>query len=228
MRLKDRGRIVGVLLFLQLAGLIVPFVLLLPLTVPPRDYLANAAEASFQIKVAALLLFATCALTIGISIAAFRVFSRYSQAAALWLLAVGVIMFIQQAVDNVHLLSMLSLSQHYGQTGGPDQLFLSLATVVGSTRRWAHITELLVIDCWILSFYSALYRFALVPRLVAIFGLITVLLHFAGIPARSFAGYSAIGAMGVPMALSHITLSLWLVAKGFDDRLRPDPHSVPE
>ena len=56
-------------------------------------------------------------------------------------------MFTQQAVDNIHLLSMLSLSQQYAQAGGPDQLFLPLATAVGATRRWAHITELFVIDC---------------------------------------------------------------------------------
>ena len=70
---KSRGRIVGMLLFLQLAGLIVPFVLLLPLTTGLENYLANAAGFSFQIRVAVFLLFANCALTIGIAIAALPV-----------------------------------------------------------------------------------------------------------------------------------------------------------
>ncbi len=215
---RDMGRVVGVLLFLQLAGLIVPFVLLAPLTVPPRDYLANAAAAAVQIKLAALLLLVNCALTIGISIAAFRVFGRNSQAAALWLLAVSAIMFMQQAVDNIHLLSMLSLSQQYAQSSGPDSLFLPLAASVGATRRWAHITELLVIDCWIFSFYAVLYRSGVVPRAVAVFGLVTVTSHFIGIPSLSFIGYAPIALMGMPMALSHITLATWLIAKGFDER----------
>ena len=64
---KSTGRMIGVLLFVQLAGLIVPFVLLHPLTSGPRDYLANAAGASFQLKVAVFLLFANCALTIAIT-----------------------------------------------------------------------------------------------------------------------------------------------------------------
>ncbi len=212
------GRIIGVLLFVQLAGLIVPFVLLLPLTTGPQHHLADSAASAFQIKTAVLLLFANCALTIGISIAAFRVFCQYSEALALWLVAAGVIMFLLQAVDNVHVLSMLSLSQQYAQVSASDELFRTLAVVVGSTRRWAHYTELLAIDCWIFLLYIILFRFTLVPRAVAVFGLVTVTLHFTGIPVRGFLGYGPVTLMGVPMAFSHLTLATWLVAKGFDDR----------
>lgn len=165
------------------------------------------------------LLFANCALTIGIAIAALPIFRQYSEAMAQWLLAVSVIMFSLQAVDNSHVLSMMSLSQQYAQAGGPDELFQTLAAVVGSTRRWAHFTELLVIDCWIFLLYSVLYRFVLVPRALAAFGLITVMLHFTGIPLPGFLGYSIVTLMGVPMALSHIALALWMMAKGFEERL---------
>jgi hypothetical protein len=218
---KNTGRVVGLLLFLQLAGLIVPFVLLLPLTTGPQSYLANAVGSSSQIRVAVFLLFANGALTVGITIAAFPSFREYSEAMALWLLAVSVIMFSLQAVDNAHVLSMLSLSQQYIQAGGPDGHFQALATVVGSTRRWAHVTELLAIDCWILLLYSILFRFAMVPRALAAFGLVTVMLHFAGIPLRRFLGESPVGLMGVPMAVSHMALAIWLVARGFDQRPRP-------
>jgi hypothetical protein len=221
---KSVGRLIGMLLFVQLAGLIVPFVLLHPLTTGPRDYLANAAWASFQIKVAVFLLFANCALTIGIAIAAWPVFRQYSEAMALLLVAVSVIMFSLQAVDNAHILSMLSLSQQYAQAGGPDELFQTLAAVVGSTRRWAHYSELLVIDAWILVFYSLLYRFAVVPRALAAFGLLTVMLHFTGIVLPLWLGYRSVTLMGATMALSHTALALWLVAKGFTERL---PSQVP-
>lgn len=221
---KSTGRLIGILLLLQLSGLIVPFVLLHPLTRGPRDFLANAAGASFQIKVAVFLLFANCALTIGIAVAAWPVFRQYSEGTALWLVAVGVIMFSLQAVDNAHLLSMLSLSQQYAQAGGPDELFQTLAAAVGSTRRWVHFTELLVIDCWIFLLYSILFRFAVVPRALAAFGLLTVVLHFTGIPLRGFLGYSVVTLVGVPMAFSHIALALWMIAKGFQERI---PSQVP-
>src|SRR6266511_749248 len=181
---KSTGRIIGMLLSIQLAGLIVPFVLLHPLTSGSRDFLENAARASVQIRVAVFLLLVNCALTIGIAIAALPVFRRHSEALALWLVAAAVIMFSLQAVDNAHILSMVSLSQQYAQAGGPDELFQTLAAAVGSSRKWTHFSELLVIDCWIFLLYISLYRSALVPRALAIFGLITVIVHFAAIPLR--------------------------------------------
>ena len=214
---KSVGRIIGMLLLVQLAGLIVPFVLLHPLTSGPRDFLANAAGASLQIKVAVFLLFANCAITIGIAIAAWPVFRQYSSAMALLLVAVSVIMFSLQAVDNAHVLSMLSLSQQYAQAGGPEELFQALAAVVGSGRKWAHYSELLVIDAWIFLLYSLLYRFTLVPRALAAFGLITVMLHFTGITLPLFLGYRSVTLMGATMAVSHLALVLWLITRGFEE-----------
>jgi len=213
---KSVGRILGVLLLIQLAGLIVPFVLLNPLT--RRDFFANAAAASFQIKVAVFLLFANCALTIVIAITVWPIFRQYSEPMALCLLAVSVIMFSLQAVDNAHILSMMSLSQQYVDAGGSNGSFQTLAAVVGSIRRWGHYSELLVIDTWIFLLYVCLYRFALVPRALAVFGLLTVMLHFTGIPLPGFMGYSIVTLMGVPMAFSHIALAIWLMVKGFEDR----------
>ena len=216
---KGTGQIIGMMLFVQLAGLIVPFVLLLPMTT--ADFLANAAENSSQIKVAVFLLFANCALTICISIMAFPVFREHSSAIALLLVAVSVIMFSLQAVDNAHLMSMLSLSQQYVQAGGPAELFQTLSAVVCSTRRWTHYSELLVIDAWILVLYSLLYGSRLVPRALAAFGLITVMLHFAGITLPLFLGYSSLTLLGMTMAFSHIALAIWLLVKGFEERNRP-------
>ncbi len=215
---KGIGRIVGTMLLIQLSGLIVPFVLLHPLTAPPSEWLVNAAESAFQIKLAVVLLLANCALTIVISLAAFHIFRRHSYRAALWLVSVSVIMFSLQAVDNAHMLSMLSLSRQYAQTGGQEELYRTLAAMIGSTRKWAHYSELFVIDCWIFSLYATLYRFSLVPRRLAAFGMITVLLHFTGIPLPLFLGYSSVTLMGATMALSHITLASWLMVRGFETR----------
>ena len=216
---KSTGRIIGPLLLVQLAGLIVPFVLLRPMTT--TDFLANAAGSSSQVKVAVFLLFANCALTIGISVAAFPVFREYGPAIALLLVALSVIMFSLQAVDNAHLMSMLSLSERYVQAHGSDELFQTLSAVARSARRWTHYSELLVIDTWIIVLYGLLYRFRLVPRALAAFGLITVLLHFTAIPLPLFLGYSGVTALGVPMAFGHTALAIWLLTRGFDERHHP-------
>jgi hypothetical protein len=216
---KSTGRIIGILLFVQLAGLILPFVLLMPITT--SGFLENAAGIAFQIKVAVLHLFANGAVTLGIAIAAFPVLREYSVGMALWFLALSVIWFSMQAVDNAHILSMLSLSQQYAEGGASNaELFQTLGAVVRSTRRWAHYTELLVIDCWIFMLYSILYRFRLIPRALAAFGLITVIIHTTAITLPMFVGYPSVPLLGVSLGLSHIALALWLLVKGFEERLR--------
>jgi hypothetical protein len=219
---KSVGRIIGALLLLQLAGLIVPFVLLLPLTRGPAYFLANAADASLQIKVAVFLLFVNCALTIGISILAWPIFRQYSSRLALLLVGVSTIMFSLQAVDNAHVLSILSLSQQYVQSGSPVELFQNLAAMIGSTRKWTHYSELLVIDAWIFLLYSVLYYFKMVPRALAAFGLLTVVLHFTGITLPLFLGYHSVTLMGATMALSQLALVVWLIVKGFAE----PPHQT--
>jgi Domain of unknown function (DUF4386) len=215
---KSVGRIIGILLVLQLAGLTVPFILMLPLTRGTSEFLVNAPAIAFQIKVAVFLLFTNCALTIGISIAAFPIFREYSHSMALLLVSASMIMFSLQAVDNAHLLSMLSLSRQYAQAGGQEELFRTLAVAVGAIRRWGHYTELLAIDGWIFVFYCLLYRSARVPRALAGFGLLTVTLHFTGITLPLLLGYGSVTLMGATMALSHVALALWLMAKGFKER----------
>jgi len=209
------GRFVGLLVLVQLAGLIVPFVLLLPLTRGPESYLLHAAAAGGAIKLAVLLLLVNGALTIGIGIATYPVVRQHSEALALWLVSVGVIMFLLQAVDNVQVLSMLSLSRQYLEAGSPTEPFQAIAATLGATRRWAHLSELLAIDAWFLLFFGILFRYALVPRAVAALALATVLLHFAGVPARMFLGLGPVTPMAASMALGEIAVGGWLVAKGW-------------
>lgn len=215
---KSVGRLIGALLLVQLAGLIAPFVMLHPIARGSRDWLANAAASSFQIRTAVFLLFANTALTIGIAIAAWPVFRRYGERTALWLVALGVIMFTLQAVDNAHVLSMVSLSQQFAQAGGPVDVFQILAAAAGSTRKWVHYSELLAIDAWIFLLYTVLFRSALVPRVLTAFGLLTVLLHITGITLPLWLGYTSVTLVGASMALGHTALAGWLMAKGFEDR----------
>jgi hypothetical protein len=225
---KSRGRIIGTLLFVQLVVLALPFILLLPITT--SGFLENAAGVSFQIRVAVLLLFASSALTIGITIGAFPFFREYSYRMALWFLAVSIIWFSMQAVDNAHILTMLSLSQQYAQGGASNaELFVTLATAVRSSRVWAHYTELLVIDTWFFVFYSLLFRFSLVPRALAGFGLIMVIVHTTAITLPMFIGYSRVLVLAYSLLLSQLAVGTWLVVKGFDERhrrLRAEAHEV--
>src|SRR5437773_3732266 len=221
---RSTGRLVGVLSFVQLAGLTLPFILLMPIT--NAGFLENAAGISFQIKVAIFHLFANGLVTIGIAIAAFPILREHSYRAALWLVVISIIWFSMQAVDNAHILSMLSLSQQYNDGGGTNpELYNMLASVVRGTRKWVHYTELLIIDTWFFIFYYLLYRYRLVPRLLAAFGILAVILHAAGIPLPVFFDYQGILPLGFSLAVSHLAIGGWLIAKGFHERIAPETPS---
>lgn len=219
---KSVGRVVGMLLLVHFAAaLIVPFVLLDRVR-GSAGLLANAAGSPLQVRVAVLLLFAGSAVAIGVAIAAWPVFRRYSSAMALWLVALAVAGFSLQAVDNGALLSMLSLSQEYANAGAAKaELFQALGVVAGSARKWAHYAYLLVAVSWLFLLYSVLYRFRLVPRALAALGLVGSMLQITGVTMPGLLGYSPLTVLAMPLAPIHITLAIWLMAKGFDEQHRP-------
>ena len=225
---KSAGRIAGLLLLIHLAaGLTIPFILLGPIIMP--GFLESAARNSVQLRAAVLLLFVGSAVSIGITIAALPVFQRYSSAMALWLVALAVSSFSLQAVDNGALLSMLSLSQEYAKLDAAKaELFQALAIVVGSARKWAHYTFLLVVGSWIFLLYSLLYRYKLVPRALAGFGLVGSMLQITGVTLRGLLGYRPETRLAMPLAPAYVALAVWLMVKGFDERHRPLQDEVDE
>ena len=211
------GRAVGVFLFIQLIGLSLPFILLYPST--STTFLESASTATFQTRAAVFILFANAILTTAIAIWAFPVFREYSSRLAELFVVVSGVWVVMQSVDNAQILSMMSLSQQYVESGGANgQLYEIVATSLRSTRRWIHFTELLVIDFWFLVFYATLFRFGFVPRLLAGFGLLAVILHAAGIPLPVFAGYSSFMPLGWSLAVSHVLIGGWLIVKGFNTK----------
>lgn len=213
------GRTTGILLLLQLAaGLTLPFILMRSLMTGSPGFLTAAAENSFQIRSAVLLSFVGAALTVSLGITALPVFRRYSSPTALWFLAVCVISGTLDLVHSGTVMSMLSLSQQYVNTGAADSgLYQVVGAAVASTRRWAHYTQLAAIGGWIFVFYSSLWRFALIPRALAVLGLIGIALQFVGVTLMTFLGYGVISEMAMPLLPIQIAVAVWLMVKGFKE-----------
>lgn len=216
---KSIGRVVGALLLVHLAvGLMVPFILLDRMR-KPAGLLAGAAANPGEMRAAVLLLFVGSAVAIGITAAAWSIFRRYSSGMALWLLALAVVGVSLQAVDNAGLLTMLSLSQEYASADAAKGEHLqTLSLVVGSARRWVHYSALLFAVSWIFLFCSILYRFRLVPRVLAAFGLIGSVLQITGVTLRGFLGYPPETRLAMPLAPAYVALAVWLLVKDFGGR----------
>ncbi len=214
---KSTGRTLGVLLLLQLAAaLMVPFILLRPLTVGSPGFLTAAAENSFQIRSAVLLFFVGSALTVSLGVTALPVLRRYGSGWAHWFLVICAISFTLDAVHNATVMAMLSLSEQYVGEGAADPgVYWVVGAAVASARRWAHYSQLVAIGGWIFVFYASLFRFALIPRALAALGLVGIVLQFIGVTLLMYLGYSTVGWMAMPLLPIQITTAVWLMVKGF-------------
>lgn len=213
---EQKARLMGILAFVQLALLIVPYVILDQGM--KTEYLTTAAGMSATIKTAIFLLFGTATVTMAIAITAYPVFRKQSQQWTILFLAISVVWFVMQCLDNAFILSMLSLSRRYVENAGANaDLYNLLAAQTRSTRIWVHYTELLVFDLWFALFYSILLRFRLVPRWISLIGLLAVVLHLVAIPLPMFIGYPATQPLGASLAVSHLLVGGWLIAKGFPE-----------
>jgi len=222
---KSTGRTVGVLLLLQMGcGLVLPFVLWHPLIVGSPAFLTAAAASSFQIRAGVFLSFVGGALTVAIAITAWPIIRQYSDRVALWFLVVCAISCTLDAMQNATVMSMLSVSQEYANAGTADAAVITgVGSLAATTRRWVHYTQLLGFGAWILLFYLSLLRFDLVPRVLAILGLIGILLQFTGVTLLAFLGYSSVTLLAMPLAPIHIANGLWLIVKGFKEPHLPLP-----
>lgn len=214
------GRTVGALLLVQMVtGVLVNFVWLGPVFEAP-GFLIHAAAHPLNVGLSASVGLAAGALSIAIAILAWPLFRRHSLALASWLLVLSAVGLSLAAVESATVLSLLSLSQAYASAEAANaDLFQALRGVVAAARNWAHYIHLIIGGGTVFVFYLLLLRSALVPRLLAGFGIVAALLQMAAVAMPLF-GRDVVFALIMPLGLAHLALSAWLLAKGFAGRER--------
>ena len=215
---KAAGRTVGACILGQMVGAaLVNFVVLDSVFSPP-GFLVNAAGHPLQMGLSVVLGLAAALLSVAIAIAAFPVIRQHSHAMALWLLALATAAFALSAVENSHVMSLLSLSEAYAKANDADRaIFQALRGVVASSRNWAHYLGLIVAGCTLFVLYGALLRFRLVPRILAALGLGAVVLQIIAVSMPLF-GHDVVFPMLAPLGLTQLALALWLLVKGLPER----------
>ena len=95
--------------------------------------------------------------------------------------------------------------------------FSSLAIVVRAAWKWEHYSHIFIVVAWLFVLYLLLYRYALVPRVLAAAGMLTASLQFVGITLPVFLGYRMPfpTLFGMPLGVANLALASWLMAKGF-------------
>lgn len=218
---KSVGRAVGLLLLVQLVtGLILPYVLLLPLSAPAGAFLDSAAGMAGTVRLSVLMLFVGGAVPLGVAVALWPAVRERQRGPALWLLALAATNFTLQLIENAHWLSLLSISQAYTSAGPADPAMFQLVGIAAhASFRWVHYSHILIVVAWLFTLYLLLHRGAMVPRPIAAFGMGAALLHFIGVTLPAFGGYRMPypDLFGAPLGLASLALALWLMARGFSD-----------
>ena len=218
------GRVIGFLLIVHMLGSgVVNFVMERPLF--GGTFLLNAASSSQRIGLAVIVGLITEAAWIVIAITAFPIFFRRSQRMALLLVVLAAVGLALAVVENIGVLSMVSLSEAYAKASEVDREQLRVASVIViAARDWPHFLARMFGGVLTFVFYSMLYRFAMVPRLLAAFGLIAAVLVVISLTLPIF-GQKVIFAMLAPMGVCQLIVSLWLIVKGLrvplEDQIRP-------
>jgi hypothetical protein len=214
---RNAGRIAGALMIAQgIGSYVTNFVLLRPVLAPPGS-LVNAAPHAFEVGLSATLGILAGALGLAIAITVLPVFRQFSERMALTFVAMGAVALSLAAVENGALMSMLSLSKAFVASGADPAAFDSLRGVVAASRNWAHFTHVTIGGVTLLVFYIALYRFALVPRVLAAVGLIACVLQLTSV-TRPFFGGEVIFLLLAPLGLANLGTALWLLIKDFPNK----------
>jgi hypothetical protein len=222
---KNAGRVMGILLFVQaIIGSTVNFGLLGSTIMGPPGFLINAAQYPNRMSIAALLLIAAGFVSVGISVTVFPIFRRYTIRGALAYLVLAGSGLALIAVEASAIMSMLTISQQYTTAAGSDaREFETVGTVVRYLRYWAHYPNLIVGSGTLFLVYGIMFRFSLVPRILAGVGMAMIALQMFGL-SLPFFGYPVNFYLLTPMGIMHLLLTFWLIVKGFrEDKSNVEP-----
>jgi hypothetical protein len=218
--------VVGTLFILATVPFSISVAVLEPILASP-DFVARVAENPGRVGVGVLLEMVNHIAVVGIAVVIFPVLKPFSERLALGYVAARSIEAALFGVATLHLLTLTFVS---GQAmavepAAPSRL---LADVLLAGHDWNNaVLPFTAFGLGALLLNYALYRARLVPRWIAVFGLLSAasilsarLLLILGTGLAP----STVVAMDGPIFLQEMVFAGWLIFRGF----RPMPEAMPE
>lgn len=208
------SRWLAVLLVSQMViGPIANFALLGDIFDAPDGFLANAAPHAASFATAVLLSLALALVGAGIAIVLWPVLRPRSERMALSLAILGGAGIALAGVEAANMLSMLSLSRAYVTAAVPDAaLYDALRGLVAAQRNWSHLVQLMSSGGVLLATFIALFRFRLVPRALAGFGILATLAQLVAVTKPLYGGWVLFPLLA-PIGIANLLLVGWLLWK---------------
>lgn len=214
---KWNARIAGALIIVGYVTYGLPDVAILQPLFGTSDPLAGVAENATQVTLAVLVMAINAAAVIVISLGLYPILKEFNETVALSYVATRLFESVVMVVGIVCLLLLVPLSQEYAQANASDASALqALGTLAIEGNFVAYHVAMAGLAIGSLPFCYLLYRTRLVPRIIAVLGLIGYPALLALMVIEMFGSDVApiLYALYVPGAIFELGLAVWLVVKG--------------
>lgn len=216
---KTTARFVGALFLTAMAasllgGTVVESVLSAP------DYLVAVSEDKTQLIVGVLLELVNAIAVVGIGILMFPILRPHNENMARGYFGFRTIEAVFCSAIVIGPLALMLLSQRYVQGGtvSADYVDAVGALAIAEREVIANLLILIFFCVGALLLYASLYQSGLLPRFIAVWGLIAValVLAFNLLSLWLEVDMSVAMIFVLPIILNEITMGIWLILKGFN------------
>jgi len=179
------------------------------------DVLSGVAVNQMQISAGALLMLINSVFVASIGVLMFPVLKPHHEFAAHAYLITRAVEAVMLVVGVVFLLLLIPLGQEYVDAGAGDGSVLpSLARVAQEGSQYSYWMAMIALGLGSLLFCRVLLRANLVPRFMAIWGMVGYAIFAAG-GILEVLGYGVGLALSVPGGLFEVAFGVLLILKGF-------------
>jgi len=221
---RDIAIVVGVLYILAAVTAIIGFALYQPILSDP-DYIVKGSASERQIIWGAFNELILAFSVIGISVMMFPIINKENENIAIGYICFRLLEAILIIIGIISLLSIVTLSQEYGKAMAPNaSAYLIIGKLLVTIHNWTFLLgPNLAMGPSTLMMSYFLYDSKLVPRIIAVMGLIGGSLILACALLVMFGVFLQVSAWGailaIPVFAYEISLAIWLIVKGFNSSI---------
>lgn len=201
------------------------FILLDPVLDDP-DLLGSVAAQDTQVMVGAFLLLLNAIAVVVIAVLLYPILMNHNAQLARLYPASRIVESVVLVVGVVGVLSLVTLSEDYLPTGPDAAAFRTSADSLLAIYDWgALLGILLFFGLAGLILNAVLYQSRLIPRWLAIWGLIGAALLLVEGAFESF-GADSLEVLSIPIAVQEMVFAGWLIVRGFASTVTSDDEAT--
>ena len=180
------------------------------------NHLATVSANSATLTIGAILWLMAVAGDVAHGVLMFPVLKQHNESIAVGYLAARVVDAIFIAVMVLFVLIQLPLGSEFLKAAAPAAIYLqALSTVFVQASQYAYDIGMSALGMAGLFLCYTFYRTALVPRVLAVWGLVGYAIIFCGMMSEVMG--SGLGLVSsIPGGLWEVFIGVWLIVKGFN------------